>query len=126
MIVEDDPMVAIDIESILLGAAEADVSVASSVRDACRVINERGFDAAFLDIDVLDGKTYELARCLAERGTPFAFVSGARREEVPAALREAPFLPKPYDPAEIERTYLNRLAPQARPSGKCQQGCQQG
>jgi DNA-binding response OmpR family regulator len=122
LIVEDDPMVAIDIESILLGAADADVSVASSVRDACRALDERGFDAAFLDIDVLDGKTFELARFLAERGTPFAFVSGARREEVPAALREAPFLPKPYDPAEIERTYLNRLAPQARPSGGCSQG----
>ncbi|MEN0074480.1 MAG: hypothetical protein AAGC69_08855 [Paracraurococcus sp.] len=115
-------MVAIDIESILLGAADADVSVASSVRDACRALDERGFDAAFLDIDVLDGKTFELARFLAERGTPFAFVSGARREEVPAALREAPFLPQPYDPAEIERTYLNRLAPQARPSGGCPQG----
>ncbi|WP_165838978.1 response regulator [Roseicella frigidaeris] len=110
LIVEDDPLVAIDIETIVLSAADAEIAVASSVREARRALGERSFDAAFLDIDVLDGKTFDLARHLADQGTPFAFVSGARREEVPAVLREAPFLPKPYDPQEIERTYLDRLA----------------
>ena len=56
------------------------------------------FDAAFLDIDVLDGKTFEVAALLHERGTPFAFVSGSRPEDVPPPLRSVPFLPKPYDP----------------------------
>lgn len=105
-------MVALDLESIVLGAADAEVAVAHSVQEASRALREAAFDAALLDIDVLDGKTFVVAQMLAERGTPFAFVSGARQEDVPPPLRQAPFLPKPYDPQDIERTFLARLAPQ--------------
>jgi CheY-like chemotaxis protein len=110
LIVEDDPMVALDLEAIVVGATNADVAVANSVKEASRVLREAAFDAALLDIDVLDGKTFAVAHLLAERGTPFAFVSGARREDVPLQLRQVPFLPKPYDPQDIERTFLARLA----------------
>ena len=99
-------MVALDLEAIVTGAADADVAVAHSVRDARRVIGDVAFDAALLDIDVIDGKTFDVAQMLAERGTPFAFVSGAQREEVPPPLRQVPFLPKPYDPQDIERSFL--------------------
>lgn len=105
-------MVALDLEAIVMGAAEADVAVANSVREARRVLGDAAFDAALLDIDVLDGKTFEVARLLAEQGTPFVFVSGARQEDVPPPLRQVPFLPKPYDPQDIERTFLARLAGQ--------------
>ena len=103
-------MVALDLEAIVTGAADADVAVANSVQEARRVLGDAAFDAAFLDIDVLDGKTFEVARLLAERGTPFAFVSGAREEDVPPPLRQVPFLPKPYDPQDIEQTFFARLA----------------
>jgi DNA-binding response OmpR family regulator len=64
---------------------------------------------AILDIDVVDGKTYELARRLRRRRTPFIFVSASRREEVPAELRAAPFIAKPYDPAAIVREVRRAL-----------------
>ena len=105
-------MVALDLEAIVVGAADAEVAVAHSVSEARRVLGDAAFDAAFLDIDVLDGKTFGLAQQLAERGMPFAFVSGARREDVPPPLRGVPFLPKPYDPQDIERKFLARLAHQ--------------
>lgn len=110
LIVEDDPMVALDLEAIVAGAADAEVAVADSAAEARRALGDATFDAALLDIDVTDGKTFELAVLLAERGTPFAFVSGSRRDEVPPPLRGVPFLPKPYDPQEVERTFLARLA----------------
>ena len=105
-------MVALDLEAIVTGATDgaAEVAVANSVLDARRALGASSFDAAFLDIDVTDGKTFELAQLLAAHGTPFVFVSGARQEEVPPALRQVPFLPKPYDPQDIERTFLARLA----------------
>jgi len=112
LIVEDDPMVALDLEAIVVGATNADVAVAHSVKEARRVLREAAFDAALLDIDVLDGKTFPVAYLLAERGTPFAFVSGASQEDVPPPLRQVPFLPKPYDPQDIERKFLARLAHQ--------------
>jgi DNA-binding LytR/AlgR family response regulator len=112
LIVEDDPMVALDLEGIVLGAAEgqAQVAVASSVSEARQVLSALPIDAAFLDIDVLDGKTFEVAELLHERGTPFAFVSGSRPEDVPPPLRSVPFLPKPYDPGDIERMLRSRLS----------------
>ena len=110
LIVEDDPLVALDLEAIVTAAADAEVAVAHSVNEARLALGLVAFDAAFLDIDVTDGTTFEVARLLAAQGTPFAFVSGARREEVPPPLRQAPFVPKPYAPEDIERTFLARMA----------------
>ncbi len=112
LIVEDDPMVALDLEEIVLGLAEgeAQVALASSVREAQRALASSTFDVALLDIDVLDGKTFEFAQALHERGTPFAFVSGSRPDEVPPALQQVPFVPKPYDPADIERMLSAKLS----------------
>lgn len=110
LIVEDDPMVALDLEEIVLGAdAQARVALAASIREAERALASLEFDAALLDIDVLDGKTYEVAARLHEQGMPIAFVSASRPEELPAPLRDVPFVPKPYDPADVERTLRARL-----------------
>jgi CheY-like chemotaxis protein len=105
-------MVALDLEEIVLGLAEgsAQVALAASVVEAKRALADTAFDAALLDIDVLDGKTFELAAALHSRGLPFAFVSGSRPEELPPELRSVPFVPKPYDPADIEHTLRARLS----------------
>ena len=111
LIVEDDPMVALDLEGIVLDMASGltQVAVAASAREARQVLANAAFDLALLDIDVTDGKTFDVAALLHERGTPFAFVSGSRPEEIPPALRNVPFVPKPYDPATIVRTLASRL-----------------
>jgi CheY-like chemotaxis protein len=113
LIVEDDPMVALDLEEIVLGLAEGRAQVAhvASVREAERALAQSVFDIALLDIDVLDGKTYDLAAALHASGLPFAFISGSRPDELPPGLRMVPFVPKPYDPAEIEHTLRARLSP---------------
>ncbi|WP_201445411.1 response regulator [Belnapia sp. F-4-1] len=110
---EDDPMVALDLEEIVLslGEGHAQVALAASVREARRALADTTFDAALLDIDVLDGKTFDLAEALHERGLPFAFISGSRPEELPPQLRSVPFVPKPYDPVEIEHTLRAKLSP---------------
>jgi len=56
-----------------------------------------------LDVEVTNGKTFEIAQTLERKGVPFAFVSGSRQEELPSDLRSAPFIPKPFYPAQIER-----------------------
>ena len=71
-----------------------------------------GFGAFKTELAALAELDMKAHHMLAERGTPFAFVSGSRREDVPPALQHAPFLPKPYDPQDIERTFLARLARQ--------------
>lgn len=101
LIVEDDMFVALDLETIVVQQSEAEVLAVNSVSDAERVAGD--VDMAILDIDVVDGKTYELARLLRQRHTPVIFVSASRREDVPGELNTVPFVAKPYDPAVIVR-----------------------
>ncbi|MDN3566786.1 hypothetical protein ACFQY5_19650 [Paeniroseomonas aquatica] len=108
---EDDPLVALDLEGIVRASGdETQVAVANTLVEARNALAALAFDAAFLDIDMADGKTFEVAALLHARGTPFAFVSGSRPEEVPAPLRHVPFVPKPYHPEDIERTLRVRLS----------------
>jgi two-component SAPR family response regulator len=59
-------------------------------------------DFAFLDIEVTDGKTFEIAQILERKHVPFVFVSGAPRDQLPIELRSVPFIPKPFHAAQIE------------------------
>ena len=95
LIVEDDPFVALDLEMIVQDAAQADVSVASSLAEARDALG-RNVDFVFLDVDLSDGRSFDIAARLRERRTPFAFVSAASRAETPSALADAPFIAKPY------------------------------
>lgn len=102
LIVEDDPFIAMDIESAVaeqLGA-EAELIVVGSVTQAHRASSSK-LSCALLDIDVVGGKTFDVAANLLENGTPFAFVSGSARTDVPEELRTVPFLRKPFSTSEI-------------------------
>lgn len=99
LIVEDDPFVALDLEAIVQDSVGAQVHVAASLADARALLGVPKLavlDFAFLDVDLMDGPVFEIARLLRERHVPFVFVSASARAEIPAALRDAPFIPKPY------------------------------
>lgn len=102
LIVEDDPFIAMDIETAVaeqLGD-EAELIVVESVAQARRAAAGR-LTCALLDIDVIDGKTFEVADTLQKTGIPFAFVSGSAPHDVPKPLRQARFLRKPFSTREV-------------------------
>ena len=127
LIVEDDPFVALDLESIVQDAlqgvlqdalqggaqdaAQADVAVALSVAEARECL--AGADFAFLDVDLIDGRVFEVARMLKARRIPFAFVTGAPRGDIPLHLRDAPFIAKPYSVWQIENSLRDATAVRA-------------
>ena len=86
-------------------------SVCGAIAAAPRRLAD-GLDFAFLDVDVSDGKSFDFARLLRDRGIPFAFVSASRPSDLPAALRDAPFIGKPF----LEETIVVALPP-AKPAG---------
>ncbi len=103
LIVEDDPFIAMDIESAMaeqFGPA-AELIVVDSVSQAQRAATATELSCALLDIDVVGGKTFEVAANLLQRGTPFAFVSGSTPGDVPEPLRNVRFLHKPFSTRDI-------------------------
>lgn len=114
LIVEDDPFIAMDIESAVaeqLGD-EAELIVVGSVAEA-RLAAAKRLSCALLDIDVADGKTFPIADALRQAGTPFAFVSGSAPHEVPAPLQSARFLRKPFSTREIAAFVLKAIGGKA-------------
>jgi DNA-binding LytR/AlgR family response regulator len=107
LIVEDEPMVAMDLESTVKEIIAAEIVVAPSVSRAREAMAEP-LDFAFLDIEVTDGQTFEIALELRRKGVPFVFVSGARPEALPPDLRGAPFIPKPFERHLIARALRRR------------------
>lgn len=115
LIVEDDPFIAMDIESAVaeeLGDA-AELIVVESLAEARRAATSH-ISCALLDIDVLGGKTFDFAAKLMRNGTPFAFVSGSAPGEVPKLLRHARFLRKPFSTSEVAAFVLGAIAPALR------------
>ena len=109
LILEDEPLVAFDLESVVAGAAESEICVSPSIAEARRMLAEP-VDFALLDVDVRDGKSFDLAKHLEERGTPFVFVTGSKKADVPAELRHVDFISKPYHTSDIERVIRARAA----------------
>ena len=112
LIVEDEALVALDLEMTVRGEGGTVVGPYGRLGAAMRAADEATFDLAVLDIMLGREEVYPLARRLKERGVPFLFHSGhgdpgALRAEFPKAL----FCPKPCAPQVIVDT-LGMLAPE--------------
>jgi DNA-binding response OmpR family regulator len=114
LILEDDPSIAFDLQAILEDEGHEVMGVVSSLMEAYERLDDR-FDCALLDIDVIGGKSFGVAEALLERHVPFAFVSASRPSDVPAPLRKAAFISKPFE----ERTLLRSVGDIALGSLDC-------
>lgn len=96
LIVEDDPIIALDFEDTVLRFGVRTVRTAGSVARALQLIEERAPDFALLDIGLLREKSFAVAERLDALGIPFAFISGYGTDAaLPAELAQKPRLPKP-------------------------------
>ena len=78
LIVEDEPLIAMSVESGLQDAgAAAVVKIAASISAAHSVIDaENSFDAAVVDLHIADGDASSLIGVLSERGIPAVVTTG--------------------------------------------------
>ena len=76
LVVEDEAVVAFDLETTLRGFGCGVLPVAPSVAGALAIILTTRPDAALLDVRLADGSVTPVARALAERRVPFALVTG--------------------------------------------------
>jgi len=109
LILEDDPFIGLDLMTIVEAEGHQVVRVCDSVAEARGMLGAKP-DFALLDVEVRDGTSYELATLLAARQIPFAFVSGSKRNDLPAHLRTAPFIAKPFMEATIREALPKQRA----------------
>jgi CheY-like chemotaxis protein len=97
LIVEDDPIIALDFEDTLLGFGVKTVRTARSVAGALQMIAERQPNFALLDVGLVREKSFAIAERLDVLNIPFVFVTGYGADvRLPAAFADKPRLPKPY------------------------------
>jgi len=96
LIVEDDPILALDFEDRILGFGVKMVRTAGNVTRALQMIADRAPDFALLDIGLVREKSFAVAERLDVLEIPFAFVTGYGADvRLPAAFAHKPRLPKP-------------------------------
>ena len=97
LVVEDDPIIALDFEDTLLGFGVETVRIAGSVAKALDMIADRPPEFALLDVSLIREKSFAVAERLEALMIPFAFVTGYGADAgLPAAFARRPRLAKPY------------------------------
>jgi DNA-binding NtrC family response regulator len=76
LVVEDDFIISMELESTLLDGGAESVSVCRTVKDALLRADGGGFSAAILDVRLGRETVVPLARLLTLRGIPFVFYTG--------------------------------------------------
>lgn len=96
LIVEDDPIIALDFEETILGFGVGAVRTAPSVSAALKLIADRVPAFALLDVELVREKSFVIAERLGSLQVPFVFVTGyAAKVSFPEAYAQIPRLPKP-------------------------------
>ncbi|RFZ86736.1 DNA-binding response regulator [Shinella sp. WSJ-2] len=115
LILEDDPLLALDLEDYLTEQGATVVGPVSSVELALEAV-KKGIDAAVLDLNLRGVYSYPVIEVLAEAGTPLVVCSGyAELPDTRMELTDIVLLPKPCDLNILQ----SRLAEQiAEASGK--------
>ncbi len=111
LIVEDEPLVAMELALQLEDDDIIPLGPATSCSQALHIIATEHPDAALLDGNLNGEKSDNVADELDARGIPFAFVSGYGREVLPPAHQHRPALTKPYMISDL-RSVLCILAQQ--------------
>ena len=101
LLVEDESLVAMLLETILEDAGCVVVGPAGRLSDAMTLVEAGGFDAALLDVNVGGEPVFPVAEALAARGAPFAFSSGYGAGGLPPGWAGRPVVAKPFDEAGV-------------------------
>jgi len=109
LIVEDDPIIALDFEDTILGFGVKSVRTVGTVARALELISDRPPEFALLDIGLVREKTFAIAERLDALNIPFAFVTGYGADvNLPPSLVEKPRLSKPCSRDALEAALRRR------------------
>jgi CheY-like chemotaxis protein len=98
LVVEDQFVIALDMEQMLRTLGADTVDLATSISDALAILERTPPDLAILDVKLGTEITVSIAEALQARAIPLIFVTGyGDLDALPAHLRRAPLLRKPVE-----------------------------
>jgi CheY-like chemotaxis protein len=101
LIVEDEPLIALEVHAAFRAAGASIISAADS-KEALRMIGLPDLSAAVVDINLGDGDDCSaVCKRLSERGIPFVFYTGEARADILRKWPDAPVLTKLADKQRI-------------------------
>lgn len=105
LILEDNFMIASDLQSDLQSFGFANTEILSNVKDSLELIASEPVAIGLLDINLGSGQTSEpVATELLRKSIPFLFISGyGDQVHLPPHLRDVPILTKPLTKADLSR-----------------------
>ena len=99
LLVEDEFLIAMEMEAFLTAHGFVVVGPVATVDNALELLKRQRPDAAVLDINLQGIAVTPVARALREMNIPFVIASAYRKSDTPLDLREAMNIGKPIDPA---------------------------
>ncbi len=101
-IVEDNFIIAMDVEELVTELGATHVHLTSNCEDALAVVENSTLTAAILDYNLEDGTSERVADALIEKGVKFVFASGHTNSTLlPERYKHHAMLGKPYSREDI-------------------------
>ena len=110
LVVEDECLIALDIEDALTELGCKVLGPVPTVAEALAIVAAVRCDVAILDVRLAEGSTAPLAVALRQQGIPFVILSGCDRGQlIEPVLREAVLIGKPLQRKALNRALLDQL-----------------
>src|SRR4051794_34690031 len=98
LVVEDEALIAMDLQSLLEEAGYRVLGPANSTAAAMALLAGHDPDVALLDVNLGRSDVFGVANELATRKTKLIFLTGHPAQKLPQAHRHRPLVAKPYLP----------------------------
>jgi DNA-binding NtrC family response regulator len=101
LVVEDEAVIAFDVEDALRGAGFTPVGPALTLPEALRLMAAADIDVAIVDVGMITGSGRGLVQALIARAIPFLFLTGYGSLELPADLPAVDTVLKPFHTPDL-------------------------
>ncbi|MGE3993724.1 response regulator [Pseudorhodoplanes sp.] len=97
LVVEDEPIIAIDMKYSLADLGVRQVHVAPSLSAGYTIFRSKPLDLAILDVNIGTDLVFPLAAGMVSKKIPIVFSTGRAPGEFPAEWTAHPIIQKPWD-----------------------------
>jgi len=111
LVVEDETLIALHLESLLEELGHTVVGIAARVDQALELAGREAVDLAILDVNLDGQQSYPVADALAAHHVPFMFATGYDATRLQAPYGDNLVLTKPYTSRDLQEAIAGIFVP---------------